>query len=322
MVLPEKLAIYFYSSLERLGGKPVRKLATAALSFSAAVFLCRYCIPEHDWLFAALFMALPILSAFFLRGNAKFVFLIGGIAAACGFLWCLGYNLLFFQPAQVYDGQTEAVEAVTADFPELTEYGYRVTVDLTPKTGMKIKTYVYAQGKPPQDLKPGAMLRFTARFRLATIRQGEQTDLYTSKGCFLLATAKAPLQIVGVSGTLPYLPRYLAKSLVDEIRSVFPGDVTAMMEALLIGETDRLTQDQALVNAMTTSGVYHIVSVSGLHVAFLIGLIGVLIRRKKLAALISIPLLLLFMAGGGLFASDCPRGRHADLCSHRPAMQA
>ena len=66
----------------------MRKLATAAISFSAAVFASNYLVPaEYYFIFAAAFASLS-LSAVFLKNEKRTRALLVFLAAAAGFLIC------------------------------------------------------------------------------------------------------------------------------------------------------------------------------------------------------------------------------------------
>ncbi|MFB0919553.1 MAG: ComEC/Rec2 family competence protein, partial [Oscillospiraceae bacterium] len=71
------------------------------------------------------------------------------------------------------------------------------------------------------------------------------------------------------------------------------------MTALLTGDTKLLYEDAVLYANMAESGILHVVAVSGMNVAFLVGFIQLIVRRKKLASLIAIPIVWLFVPFAG-----------------------
>jgi competence protein ComEC len=68
------------------------------------------------------------------------------------------------------------------------------------------------------------------------------------------------------------------------------------MKALIIGDTAQISANTILSGALSVTGTSHIISVSGMNVAFLMGVLGLLIKNKRLLAAYGIPIVLLFMA--------------------------
>jgi len=77
------------------------------------------------------------------------------------------------------------------------------------------------------------------------------------------------------------------------------GDEAPFITALLTGDKHLLYEDTGLYISMSRAGILHVVAVSGMHVAFLVGLLQVFIRKKKTASIVGIPLLWIFAAVAG-----------------------
>jgi len=153
-------------------------------------------------------------------------------------------------------------------------------------------------------LEPGSVIEFTARFRRTDgIGDGERFDALSSRGAFLAAYVSGDISVAGAENGLRYLPKKLAHAVAGMVEKLFPDDVAAFLQALLVGKRDALWQDAALNSSLAASGIIHVVAISGMHVSFLMGFIGAVIRNKRLFAIIGIPVLLLFMAMTGFTPS-------------------
>lgn len=96
-----------------------------------------------------------------------------------------------------------------------------------------------------------------------------------------------------------YFPKTLAKSIKEISLKVFPHKTAQLMTALLTGDTKLLYEDMVLYANMAESGILYVVAVSGMNVAFLVGFIQLIVRRKKLASLVGIPIVWLFVPFAG-----------------------
>lgn len=73
-----------------------------------------------------------------------------------------------------------------------------------------------------------------------------------------------------------------------------------LMTALLTGDKTLLYEDMGLYSSMNKAGLLHVVAISGMHVAFLVGFLRLVLRKKKTSSAVGIPLVWVFaaMAGG------------------------
>ena len=280
----------------------MRKLATAALAFSAATVISRL-LPSYDLLlmFCAI-TALLSLCAFFFSGNTRLRVLIAVLALASGFLWNWVYAAVFVSPAQNMHDKKMEVTAVVSDYPSATTRGFRIDVKIRAERGPAIgaRLYYYQEQQP----KPGDVIVFTASFRRTDGADGsDRVDALSSRGNFLAAYLTGDIQTIGSTGTVRYFPQRLAQGVNDIIDSIYPADSSPFVKALLIGRRDELSGDAGLTAALSASGVSHVVAISGMHVSFLMGLLAMLIKNKRLFSLLGIPILLLFAAMTGFTPS-------------------
>jgi len=276
----------------------MRILATAAFSFCAAVFLSQYLIPGPWQFAAAASCALLAALGFALprRFRLRAVLIFAGLSA--GFCFCGAHRHFYFERVIALDGQTLSARAVAVERAEETDYGARVLVRLDVSGVPKAKARLYLRGGWPA-IAPGDELSFTARFRAADTLYGEETDVFFSKGIFLTASPEGDVLVTGSSRAIAYLPARLAAAVSDKISEIFPRETAVFLRALLIGESDGLYADKTLSEALRLTGTAHIVSVSGMHVAFLMNTLALVIRRKRYLPIVGFPALLLFMGMAG-----------------------
>ena len=276
----------------------MRKLALAAASFSAAVFLSHYLLPGTALVWCAAGCAAASAVSLLLKRQTRLRLLLPALGLAAGFLWTFIYTSVFYAPAQLLDGKTEHVTAVAAGYTEETAYGQKLLVRVAVPGHPAVKTqlYLYDNGGGAPEVRPGDALSFTGRFRLADTIYGEETDAFRAGGIFLLATLQGELTIEDAPASLLQLPAVLRHAVIEKIGSVFPTDTAPFLRALLVGDTTGIREDTVLSGALSVTGTAHIISVSGMNVAFLMSLLGFLIKSKRRLAACGIPVIGLFMA--------------------------
>ena len=280
----------------------MRKLATAGISFAAAIFSARYIFP-YDWL-PVIFTATAAASliGLFFHGMRRLRVFIIFISLAFGFIWSFTYTAIFIKPAWYLHDETATVSAIVIDYPSARSRGYRVDAEIIhegqPSVGARF--YYYTE----VELQPGDIFTATARFkRTDGVLDGDRFDPLSSGGAFLSAFVSGEIEKTGEDAGLRYLPLKLAGAIANKVDEIFPSDVSPFLQALLVGTRDKLNRDSALNAALSASGIMHVVSISGMHVVFLMGFLGTIIRNKRLFAFAGIPTLLLFMAMTGFTPS-------------------
>ena len=273
----------------------MRKLAWFALSFSAAVLLACYWIPLGALPWLALLCGggggggLCLLLG---KGDQRTRGLLLTLGLAAGLLWFWGWTALFYAPGAARAGTEGALTATVLEEPEETDFGIRVEVEAD--CGVPVRTLLYA-GTEYGGLRPGDRIAGIARFQAADYRQGENVTYYTSKGIFLVAYADGTLTVERAEPTPPrFWPVVWAGMLRDSLKRCFAdAEAGSLTEAVVLGTRDGLT-DSARAS-FSRVGLSHTVAVSGMHVSFLVSLLLFLCgRRRKLAAAVTLPALILF----------------------------
>lgn len=281
----------------------MRVLATFAFSFAAAVFAVIYSGLDAVLLPLGGTLALAaVLAGLLLRKRRRIriraVLVLSGLAT--GVLWTSVYMVVFFQPAQELDNRTVRLTARVADWPQEGEYGgYTVLAEVETARWAKVSAILYtdAQGA---ELRPGDWVETVARCTLGNRTfAGENISYYTAKGIFLRAKAYGRLEVKRPEHTAPqYFAAWASRWLKSGIDAAFPEDTSGFVRALVTGNRDNLTD--AFTTSLQRTGLSHMVSVSGMHLAFLTSVLTHLLGRgKRSTALLTILWVALFCGIAG-----------------------
>lgn len=278
-------------------------LAILSFSFAGAV-LCANYIPSEKLL-------LPLGCAFLLAFAATFLprlrqtargrkarYAAFGLALGC--LWTAGYSWIFWRPAELLDDQTVRLSATVSQWPQETDYGgfsVLARADTDGWVTVPILLYVDEQGA---NLRPGDCIETVAHCALADrASSGEEITYYTAKGIFLTGQAYGRLDVERPDHIpLGDWPAYWSQALKGSISQSLPSDVSGLVQALVTGNRDNLSDP--FTTSLQRSGLSHTVAVSGMHLAFLAGLLSLLFGGwRRLASLVTIPVTLIFTLTAG-----------------------
>lgn len=279
------------------------RLAVLSFFFAGAVFLSNY-LPLEPLLLPlgcgfALAFALTFLPSRRRLPRTRTVrYAAFGLALGC--LWTAGYSRVFWTPAQDLDDKTERLSATVSQWPRETAYGgfsVLARADTEGWVTVPILLYVDEQGA---DLRPGDRIETVVHCALADrAASGEEITYYTAKGIFLTGKSYGRLKVERPDHTpLRDLPAWWSQALKESIAQAFPRDVSGLVSALVTGNRDNLSDP--FTTSLQRSGLSHTVAVSGMHLAFLAGLVSLLLGGwRRLAALVTIPVTLLFTLTAG-----------------------
>mgnify|MGYP002620481328 CR=1 FL=1 len=281
----------------------MRVLATIGFSFSAGVFLAAL-LPWDGWqLYAAAGAALLALvwllaarrSVCFRRG------LLILLPLAVSLAYFAGYRYLVQRPVEQRCGAVSPFTATVCDWPQETERGCRITVKLDGYPGAKAVLYGESE---LLDARPGNTLAGTAQWQSAAHIHNNDLTHFTARGVYALLYGREDVQLSeGSEGTLRWLPQRAAKAFRERIAAVWDDPrVSGFLTAELTG--DKSAMDEGDYLAMQETGLAHLFAVSGLHCAFLVTLLSLLVsRRRRLLCAVTIPALLFYMVMVGLSPS-------------------
>ena len=181
-----------------------------------------------------------------------------------GLLWLFGFDKLYLQPVRQMDGQAAILSIEVSDYSRPTDIG--VTAEGKARiNGKNYHIQFYLNEHKP--LSPGD--RLEGAFMLRYTGGGSKNPTYhRGKGIFLLAYPKGRLEVQQQQAVpAKHFAAQLRHRILSLLDTIFPPDTAPFAKALLVGDTYDLSYET--VTALKTSGVYHIVAVSGLHVSIL-----------------------------------------------------
>ena len=277
----------------------MRVLATVGFSFAAGLFLTL--LPWDGWqLYAAGALALAsLLWALLGRGtpHLRRVLLVL-LPLMVSLLYFSAYRALVRQPVQALCGGEHDFSAAVCDWPEATERGAKVTIRLHGLLGAKA---VYYGDDDLLSLHPGDALSGTAWWNdVAAIGDGDLRQ-FSSRGVYALLYDRDTLTVQPAPDMpLGYAPQYAAKALRDKLAQLWDDpSVLGFLTAELTGDKSLLPESDYV--AMQETGLAHIFAVSGLHCAFLVTLLSLLIpptHRRTLCAVASAVLVFYMLLTG------------------------
>lgn len=273
----------------------MRKLATACGAFSAAVFLAHYVLPS-TWLFPlALALALPGIGLVLLRRRWLLPVILTLCAMAAGFYVFGMHSMLTVERAHELEGQEIYTSARVLTAPSSGDNWTRVEISLRVDERTELKGVLYDYEGGLKNVRQGDLFKARFSLRSADSRYGERYDSNPARGVYLIAYTRSELTLTGHRFTLRGLASEWNAKLCERIRAVFPKDSYAFFQALMLGEKSDLYEDDALHLSMSRAGLMHMVAVSGMHIAFLVGMLRSLLGNTRRASLLSILLIWCFV---------------------------
>ena len=281
----------------------MRVLATIGFSFSAGVFLAAL-LPWTGWqLYAAggvLLLALAWLFAarkqkYFRRGLLILLPLVVSLA------YFAGYDYLVRQPIEDRCGAASDFTATVCDWPQATERGARVTVEL--EGYHRARAVLYGEAEL-LAARPGDTVTGTAQWQSAAHFDSDDVTHFNARGVYALLYGREDVRLsAGDGDALRWLPQRAGKAFREKVAAIWDDPrVSGFLTAELTG--DKSAMDDGDYLAMQETGLAHLFAVSGLHCAFLVTLLALLIsRRQRLLCAVTIPLLLFYMVMVGMSPS-------------------
>ena len=285
--------------------KSVRILCTASIGYCAAVFLSHYLLFGESLAAVLMLPAIAALTALLLCGRMRTRLIIAAAAMALGFChYWLHYEQTVSKCEAFADREITTTARIT-DYPDERDRCTLLTVKITGDELPAVNALVIDYSGEEPDFLPGDEIRVKLRLRSVTERYGEETDSNISKGLYLNGYTSESIEKTGSrQGSLLYFPKLLGNALHNEIGRLFPDDTAPFMKALLAGYKDDYYQNDKLYASMNVAGLAHVVAVSGMHVAFLVGVLQSILGRNRRSSLVCIVLVWLFvvMVGSPLSA--------------------
>ncbi len=273
----------------------MRKLAIVCCSFSAAVFLAVYLLPFRFVLLTA--GLLGALGIFVLLTKRLWLrpYALALLGAALGLSWFFLRDLQTVVPARLLNDSTREITARVLEYPEEYDSYCRLTARIENEELPRVNALVYDTRKRLLSACPGDTLRFEARLSGAEELFGEQSRRYHARDIYCKLYVLSEPMLVEKAPPGAQLPVRIRQALLTRLEEIFPADVTAFMKSLLLGDKSELYRDEELYLALSRAGNMHALAVSGLHIAYLIGMVQLVLGRGRLSSLLCIPLVWFFV---------------------------
>lgn len=278
----------------------MRRLAVLTAGVALASFLAFHS-PKGAVMVSAL-SALAALALTARRTGPEKTAKIARLAAAglmFGTLLSCTYTVFVYRPAEALAGQTIRLEAQVTGVPRAGLYG--VTL---PVRGNEAGARPFAISlRLPEEygsLRPGDRIACVVHCSASQRGSGPLAQHARARGVFLEGKAYGAISVSPAQGfSLRYAPALAAQRLSELLLRLYPPESAAFLKALIIGNKEDLSPaDQ---NAFARTGLSHVVSVSGMHVSFLAGMLYLALgRERRGSAALQIAIIFFFaaMAGG------------------------
>jgi competence protein ComEC len=207
------------------------------------------------------------------------------LGAGLGLLWSWVYGMENLP--EDLSGQELVITGTALSYSQESSYGVRVEAKIS-ALGETSRAYVYLSSV--ESLKPGDSFTVTASLEDCF---SEGNAYGYSEGFWLYAYGADDAQITPCDEVpLRYLPKVIAHRLEESLSQCIPEETLGYATALTIGDRSLLS-DSEKAN-LKSAGVYHMLALSGMHLSVLVGMLSLLVRRKKHLALLGIPVCILF----------------------------
>ena len=205
------------------------------------------------------------------------------------------------QPIEDRCGAASDFTATVCDWPQATERGARVTVEL--EGYHRARAVLYGEAEL-LAARPGDTVTGTAQWQSAAHFDSDDVTHFNARGVYALLYGREDVRLsAGDGDALRWLPQRAGKAFREKVAAIWDdARVSGFLTAELTG--DKSAMDDGDYLAMQETGLAHLFAVSGLHCAFLVTLLALLIsRRQRLLCAVTIPLLLFYMVMVGMSPS-------------------
>ena len=273
----------------------MRKLAIVSGSFSTAVFLAVYLLPFRFVLWTAGLLGVMGVLALLTKRLWLRPMALALLGAAVGFGCFYVHDLQTTVPVHLLDGSTRSLHARVLDYPDLYEHYHRVTVRIEEEGLPAVNALLFDNSMGLADVLPGDTIIFEAKLSAADQKYGEDYRAYSAKDIYLKLNASKGVELLRHESSLRTLPKRIQHALITRIESIFPADVVSFMKSLMLGDKSDLYQDERLYLALSRAGNMHALAVSGLHIAYLVGALQLMLGKGRFSSLLCMLLIWLFV---------------------------
>lgn len=278
----------------------VRKLMWFSIGFVCACALGAYVYAGGALLLAAAVGLVAGVLVCLCAGNWPKRLGIMLIGCSLGFCWVFGYNHILMRPLLALDGQTANWTVQVTDYGWQTESG----VVTNGKVHLFDRDYTVQVYLPQSTIpEPGDVIQGKFDIQVYTPNSKRPSLYNQSEGIWMMGFGYEDTEIQSNNKIPLYVQPVVWKHrLLMHLQRLFPDNITGLAQGLLLGDTQKLSaQDR---ENFRTTGISHVLVVSGQHLAILFAMLYVLVgKRRGLIAILGIPALIAFSAVVGFTPS-------------------
>ena len=286
-----------HAGLRAEGGKQMRKLMMVTLSLSLAVFVSHYLLTPRWMMFGAAGFAVLFGLLFVFRGVDDLLYraALCALGAAVGFgVFYLHWNRTI-RYAEEMDGEESILFLRVVAYPEQYDRYTRIQLRMESRPYLNVMLYDYDHRELSGGLVPGELVIADAKLRRADLRGGERSDSYVSRNVYLTGTLRGLQRGAGQRHSLQTIAALCSRKISDTVGKIFTSRTAVFMRALLLGDKADFYDDLPLYASMRGAGFMHVVAVSGMHIAFLVGMIQLLFGMRPASSVAAIVLVWFFV---------------------------
>lgn len=267
----------------------MRRLAICSVGFALATAFWQIIPAWYVFL-----IPLPLMGAAvgFLRERRQAVALILTVGFFFGALWTFGHDYVRIRPARQLDGQTREITVRVEEFPRDFTYSTEIRGRLLHEDEVNIPI-VLRLPVTESELTPGDIISVTANLHRADRIRDEHVRWFFADGVFLRGFARDGYTLLASGSSARFFAQYLREGLIQNAQEVFPENTVGFVVGMLIGNVRLMCR--LAYNDLRVSGIAHIVSVSGMHIAFLAGFLMLIFGKGRRGALIALSLIYVFV---------------------------
>lgn len=213
-------------------------------------------------------------------------------AAVVSIVWQSVYFSLSSLPRELLEKNSFEAVLEASSYGRETEgdkYSFRARI----KCGKhEPQVLVYAD-EIGETVRPGDIIRAQVSVgELNSVGFPSRETYYRSRNISALVYA-SDAEIISRAERIPprYIPCCIAETIRNKIESIYDADTAGFLRSLILGDRDGISGE--FYNNLRKTGMVHVISVSGLHISLIVGILLCFLRRKNLRLLI-IPVIFLF----------------------------
>ncbi|MBQ1413980.1 MAG: ComEC/Rec2 family competence protein, partial [Clostridia bacterium] len=288
-----------------------RPLATAVLLYFAAL-VCAASLASAFNLTLFIMVTVLGLVTIFIQRESLFVILLCVLPVALGFLVMWHQQIRTQTVADALGTQTCMISGEITDIPRQ-QYGrwyYTVQTSSIDLPEVPPSLRLRLSSRTSLNAAEGDQITAAVTFLEDTVSNSShsRTNLLAdgiAARAWCLPSAEPAVTAAGTFSRIRFFPLTLRRTIIAAIEAALPKKSAGLLRAMLLGDTDAL--DQSTVRHFRTSGIGHLLAVSGFHVSLLAAVCTRMTFRlgwrPRQSYLLTMGVILLFMAVTGFTPS-------------------